>query len=326
MHRADRLRVHMLVSTIIIFLNPGPFLEEAIQSVFAQSYDRWELLLVDDGSTDESTAVARSYAERFPERVRYLEHEGHRNLGMSASRNLGMLRSSGDCIAFLDADDVWLPGKLTEQVSILNAWPEAGAVCGATEIWYSWSEPEANGSSDHVIRLLDEPDLEEASNGTGGKLVHPPDLLKCLYPLGAGYSMSTSNYLVRRSVFEGVGGFEERFRGLFEDQVFQVKLYCSVPIFISDRCWDRYRQHGASCMATMQGRVEQHELSLQFMEWLEGYLASSGVLDRELVKLLRRKRWHAADSHLPRLVARLERAIPGVQPNSIADLLTRFMR
>src|SRR5215218_10922420 len=94
-----------LVSAIIIFLNEERFIEEAIQSVFAQSYENWELLLVDDGSSDASTRIALRYAEEHPGRVRYLEHPGHQNRGMSASRNLGISHTKGEYIACLDADD-----------------------------------------------------------------------------------------------------------------------------------------------------------------------------------------------------------------------------
>ena len=79
-----------LVSVVTIFLNGEPFIGEAIESVLAQTFRDFELLLVDDGSTDGSTALARARAEREPGRVLYLEHEGHANRGMSASRNLGI--------------------------------------------------------------------------------------------------------------------------------------------------------------------------------------------------------------------------------------------
>src|SRR5512147_1824882 len=101
-----------LVSGVIIFWNAERFLQEAIESVLAQTYPSWELLLVDDGSTDGASEIARSYAARHPERIRYLEHPGHRNRGMSASRNLGLQQSRGALVAFLDSDDVWLPEKL----------------------------------------------------------------------------------------------------------------------------------------------------------------------------------------------------------------------
>ena len=79
-----------LVSVITIFLNEERFLEEAIQSVFQQSYTNWELLLVDNGSADASTRLAQRYADEDPDVVRYLEHEGHPNRGMSTSHNLGI--------------------------------------------------------------------------------------------------------------------------------------------------------------------------------------------------------------------------------------------
>ena len=101
-----------LVSVVTIFFNGERFLADAIESVLAQRFDRWELLLVDDGSTDGSTAIARGYASAHPDRIRYLEHDQHANLGMSPSRNVGIRASSAPYVAFIDADDVWLPAKL----------------------------------------------------------------------------------------------------------------------------------------------------------------------------------------------------------------------
>jgi glycosyltransferase involved in cell wall biosynthesis len=70
-----------LVSVVLIFLNEERFIQEAIDSVFAQTYENWELLLVDDGSTDESTRIAQSCSARYPQKVRYLEHKAHQNRG-----------------------------------------------------------------------------------------------------------------------------------------------------------------------------------------------------------------------------------------------------
>jgi len=98
-----------LVSVITIFLDAERFLNEAIESLRAQTYERWELLLVDDGSRDGSSEIAREHAARDPHRIRVLEHAGHANLGMSASRNLGIAHARGDLVALLDADDVYLP-------------------------------------------------------------------------------------------------------------------------------------------------------------------------------------------------------------------------
>jgi glycosyltransferase involved in cell wall biosynthesis len=71
--------------------------------------------------------------------VRYLEHEGHQNLGMSASRNLGIRHAQGEYLAILDADDVWLLHILEEQVAVLESHPEAAIVYGSLYWWYSWT-------------------------------------------------------------------------------------------------------------------------------------------------------------------------------------------
>src|SRR5690349_25146590 len=112
-----------VVSAITIFYNGKTFIAEAIESVLAQTYPSWELLLVDDGSTDGASEIARDYAVRHPERVRYLEHAGPRNRGMSASRNVGLPDSRGAPVALLDSGDVWLPGKLARRVATLDAPP-----------------------------------------------------------------------------------------------------------------------------------------------------------------------------------------------------------
>jgi glycosyltransferase involved in cell wall biosynthesis len=109
-----------LVSCVVIFLNGEQYIREAIESVFSQVYEHWELFLVDDGSTDSSTQIARHYAQQHPDKVHYLEHPGHQNRGMSAARNLGIRHAQGAYLAFLDADDLWLPQKLERQVAILE--------------------------------------------------------------------------------------------------------------------------------------------------------------------------------------------------------------
>src|SRR5437763_12027213 len=114
-------------------------MRESLDSVLAQTYADWELLLVDDGSTDESSAIALEYVRRLPDRVRYLEHPGRENRGISASRNLGVRHARGEFVAELDADDVWLPEKLERLVPVLESHPQIGMVYGNTLFWHSWS-------------------------------------------------------------------------------------------------------------------------------------------------------------------------------------------
>ncbi len=193
-----------LVSVIVPFLNEARFIRESIDSVLAQSHEDLELLLVDDGSSDDSTAIAQDYAERLPHRVRYLEHPGHDNRGRSASRNLGVAEARGTYIAFLDADDVWLPQKLSDQVSLLDEHPRAGFVCAPAEWWWSWA-----GLGTRADELQD---LGVPVDG----LVEPPALLRSYL---RNEWASLCDVIVRRTVLDRIGGWEDCFRGMFDDQV-----------------------------------------------------------------------------------------------------------
>src|SRR5688572_17353771 len=124
------------VTVVVIFLNGERFIREAIDSVMAQTLDSWELMLVDDGSTDGSTRIARDFAAEHPGKIHYLEHPAHANRGMSASRNVGVRAGRGKYIALLDCDDVWHPEKLARQVEILDRHGEAMMVYNATLNWF----------------------------------------------------------------------------------------------------------------------------------------------------------------------------------------------
>jgi glycosyltransferase involved in cell wall biosynthesis len=93
-----------LVSGIINFFTTEKFFEEAIESVFAQAYENWELFLLNVSSTDGSAAIARCYAEQHSEKVCYLEHDNHQNLGMSATHKQGIHNARGKYLAFLVGD------------------------------------------------------------------------------------------------------------------------------------------------------------------------------------------------------------------------------
>lgn len=269
------MRDKPLVSVIIIFLNAGQFLKESIESVFAQTYDNWELVLVDDGSTDASTDLALHYAARYPERTRYLEHKDHQNRGMSASRNLGIRNARGKYFALLDADDVWLPSKLERQVEILESHPEAAMVYGPAQCWHSWSGNVA-AKSDFMQELFVETD----------RLFMPPALLENFLQ-HAGATPCPSSALVRRSITERIGLFEESFRGMYEDQVFFSKVCLSAPIFVSGEGNFNYRRHPNAACAVPRTKKDICGARLTFLNWLKDHLSKQKVRDREVWRALR---------------------------------------
>lgn len=264
-----------LVSVVVIFRDDLRFLEEAIESILAQTHEHWELFLVDDGSRDGSRELAARYVRDTPERIRLLEHEGGANRGTSASRNLGAAEARGEFLAFLDGDDVWLPHKLSEQVAILEAHDEAALVYGAAEYWYGWTGDPADEARDAVRAI-----------GLEAGVIVPPLALTLALESKAPVAWP-SDLLVRRSAFEQVGGFEERFRGMFDDQAFLAKVCLVSPVFVSDRSWFRYRRHERSL--TAQARQDKHALGLAYLDWLEGYVADAAVQDERLLRALHDK-------------------------------------
>ncbi len=280
-----------LVSVVIIFWNAERFIQEAIESVFAQTYPAWELLLVDDGSSDRSTAIAHPYAEIYPERVRYLDHPGHSNRGMSASRNLGIRCAQGQYIAFLDADDVWFTNILEEQVAVLDSRSEAAMVYGPIEWWYSWTGKVEDQELDYVEELGVPPN----------KLIQPPRLLPLFLRNKAAVP---SGILVRRQIIEQVGGFEDAFRGEYEDQVLCAKICLNAPVFASGQCGYRYRQHADSCVLIGQRTGQTFSARLIFLNWLKEYLSEQKVSDRGVWQALSLEFWRFSHPRAFRLLKR----------------------
>lgn len=111
------------ISCIIPTYNSARFIAETIDSVFAQTVGMYEVLVVDDGSTDDTKSVVDS----FEGRVRWLRQE---NSGPGAARNNGVRNTTGDFIAFLDSDDIWTPDKTEKQLARFAARPELGVCFG----------------------------------------------------------------------------------------------------------------------------------------------------------------------------------------------------
>jgi glycosyltransferase involved in cell wall biosynthesis len=266
------------VSVVLCFLNEERFLGEAVDSVLTQTYSDWELLLVDDGSRDRSTALAQQYAKRHPRRIFYIDHPEHANLGLSASRNVGIGRARGPYVCFIDADDAWFPRKLEEQAAILDRNREVAMVIGASQYWRSWSGE--RGAEDVVIPVGAESEV----------VIAPPGLMTRLYPLGQGAAPPPSDLMVRREALNAVGGFEASFRGplmLYEDQAFLSKIYRRYPVYVASACWDRYRVRPDSIMARTSEASLFLQVRLHFLMWLQQDLRRTGAVSAEVQRALR---------------------------------------
>ena len=166
------------VSVVMAAKNYARFLPAAVESVLAQTVGDWELVIVDDGSTDETPAAVRPYLA--DQRVRYFRSD---RLGQSRAKNLGAGFARGELIAYLDADDAWLPTKLEKQLSLLAANPEVG-VCFSRRL------------------LIDEAGTPRPANDP------LPPRGRVAGPMFVRNFVCFSTAVVRRSVLDRIGGFD----------------------------------------------------------------------------------------------------------------------
>ncbi len=186
-----------LVSVIIPTHNRAWCLREAVDSVLAQEFRDFELIVVDDGSTDETPQLLQEYRDS----IRVLR-QGNR--GVSASRNAGVAAAGGGLIAFLDSDDIWLPGKLARQVDFFSRHPEA-LICQTEEHWVK-NGRRVNPGKRHRKR---------------GGMIFEPSLELCL--------VSPSAVMLRRGLFDRVGLFDERLPAC-EDYDLWLRVSCRYPV------------------------------------------------------------------------------------------------
>jgi glycosyltransferase involved in cell wall biosynthesis len=115
------------VDIIIPAFNAARFLPFSLESVVSQTFDDWRILLVDDGSTDNTAEAVAPFLDRLGSKIRYIKQE---NRGLPAARNTAIRASTAEFLALLDADDVWLPCRLSESLKILRERPQVGLVYG----------------------------------------------------------------------------------------------------------------------------------------------------------------------------------------------------
>lgn len=198
-----------LVSVVIPVFNGEAYLADALDSVVAQDYTPIEIIVVDDGSTDGTPAVAG----RYP-RVRYVRQS---NQGPSAARNTGIALSTGEFVTFLDADDVMLPERIRLQVAALVADPRVDCVLARQ-------------------RTLTEPGDSAAPEGS-----LPRD-----HVFGDVGGVQPQSSLVRRSVFERAGTFDPSYRWGEGMEWLSRLRRAGIRIALVDRQLTRKRVHGAN--------------------------------------------------------------------------------
>ncbi len=229
-----------LASVIIPVYNGISYICDAIESAVKQTYKNIEIIVVDDGSTDGLKEVLAPYIKRGT--IRYFYEE---NKGLAAARNTGIKNAKGEYIAFLDADDVFLPEKVERQVTYLTEHPECDI--SYSDIWHFYEEsPERNMSLQYVYY-------------SGSEVF--PRLLKKNF-------INPLTVVMRRSVTERFGLFNEDFRRS-EDWEYWIRLswlgarFCFLPEKLA-----RYRMRRASLSYDWKSEVQRKRKELDIFLWL----------------------------------------------------------
>jgi len=248
------------VSVVMPAYNVASYIGAAVASVQAQTHRDWELLIVDDGSTDDTGVMAEACAEADP-RIRVFHRE---NGGIAAARNTALAHSSGAFIAILDSDDLWQPQFLAEQLAVFDAHPDVDLVTGNG--WYL-------GGRLHARTVRPFPDTRPQ-----------PTLTTILSDETAVFIMS----VFRRQVYETIGGFDETLRTNEDYDYWLRAAIAGFGFWRNDRPLGHYRRREDS-MSAVEVRMLTGILRV-FRKLREALLdrpAELAILDRQCARFER---------------------------------------
>jgi glycosyltransferase involved in cell wall biosynthesis len=244
------------ISVVIPSYNRAHLIAETIQSVLAQTFQDFEIIVVDDGSSDNTQEVI----SHFP--VRYFYQE---NKGASAARNTGIRLSLGEYIAFLDSDDLLLRHALQRGVEALNMYPEAG---------FSYGQAYLMNEREQIFGLIKSSFVRHSSLVDGKEIIR--EMLTT-------YTVPINTTMVRRRCLNTIGGFDESLKTA-EDRAFHVSMAKRYPVVYIAEPLIKYRVHSGSTSAAPR---------LKEMENYNRIVLESIFNDEELGPMFQRQRRNA---------------------------------
>lgn len=255
-----------LVSVIIPSFNSAKYLGSAIQSVLDQTYTDIEIIIVNDGSTDETESVLEGYIGK-------VVIINQKNSGVSAARNNGFKISQGEFVCFLDADDWFFPSNIDSKVNMLNSNPKLGLVHGNVVV------TDENLNSNGTIL-----------KGKKGKVI--PELLKLVPPA----IPCPSNVLIRREAIINHSVFDERLSTSADyDLWLRIAQEWDVG-WVNEECI-KYRQHGSNMFSNLE--LFQHDMELIFSKYqLDFSLTKKSVYYSLFVGYLKKLQWRNSTKSL----------------------------
>jgi glycosyltransferase involved in cell wall biosynthesis len=223
------------VSVCIASYNHARYLPDCLNSILSQTYQGFEIVVVDDGSQDGSHELLLDFQSSYPERIHYFWHPDHINQGYSKTTNLSIQKSRGKYIAWIGSDDIWNPDKLEQQVSILDNQPEIGLV-------YSYAEF-IDGSGNRLRGTLGE-DVTKDENPMGSMIIscHTPAL----------------TVIVRRDCLDQVGLFDELLE--YSDWDLMMRIFSHWKAAYIDNPLGKYRVHGKNMSRGIDSQLNLHRI------------------------------------------------------------------
>jgi GT2 family glycosyltransferase len=284
----DRPAQKGLVSVVIPTHNRAPIIGSAIESALSQTHRNLQIVIADDGSSDDTRSVVESYGSR-------LTYVHQKNAGVSSARNLGLRHASGEFVALLDSDDRWLPWKIEAEVAALRRHPEAGIV------WTDMAAVDETGRLVHprhlrlMYRAYGKIDMDktlqqvdtlgdltpEAPRDFASAAVREGDLFSAIL---LGNLIHTSTVLFRRSWLERTGGFDESFARTGEDYEFYIRLCSAGPAVFIDAPSTVYRIGAADQLTSPSMAVELARNNLRAVQKWVPRSASRLALSPEMLR------------------------------------------
>ena len=245
---------HPRISAVVAAYNCAPYLERAVESLLATNYPNLEIVIVDDGSSDTTWDIASRLHGKHYRNVFLHCHQDHCNRGVSASRNLGVERSSGDLLCFLDADDYVYRHRFDFATSILRNRPDVDGVYELAHIVFADDEArEVWGGDTQYFGF---------ANRLNGD-----DLLKALL---CGLCWHTSAVVVRRSLLERTGGFDPKLR-IAEDCHLWMRMACIGNLVagdLSEPVSVYWRRNDSTYQPTPYMRIQMIQAMKSFRTWM----------------------------------------------------------
>jgi glycosyltransferase involved in cell wall biosynthesis len=255
------MKTEALISVIIPTYNRAGIISQTIDNVLSQSYKNIELIVVDDGSTDDTQSVLRGYGSR----IRTVTQS---NSGPACARNRGLEVATGEFIAFQDSDDLWKPDKLERQIALLNHFGNSVPVCLCSAVYRIVS---GRPYTSFDIAYLHPPMRE-------GVWLNVAEFL------ATGFVLFNQTSLIRKSAVDKVGGFDESLPYL-EDYDLPLRLALEGPWALIDEHLVIYRENSANSFAA---KAHQNAFVLKGCEIAILEKASKSALERGLNAVHRR--------------------------------------